>query len=181
MHRIETFRGLVEGLFRDDFCRFQGLWVEEHLRLMKSLRQYFRNDLDKIMIIAAIGQQQLRDTSSPKRTYAPSSDGKLLGDPARFTNVDRLSAATGIPRESVRRKVNELIESGWVVRIGSRALAVHPRAAVDMQPATLTVFDVLDRMFAEFAVALVERGELRIERPKSDVAKVEAARRKADN
>lgn len=167
MARAEAFRGLVEGLFRSDFNRFQGLWVEEHLRLMTVLRRYFGNDMDKIMIMAAIGQQQLRDPALPQRAYAPASVGPLLGNPARYTNVDRIAAATGIPRESVRRKVNELIAAGWVERVGKRALAVHPRAAADMQPATSTVFDILDRMFAEFAARLVERGDLRIERPRA--------------
>jgi hypothetical protein len=164
MQRVQAFRGLVEGLFRSDFTRFQGIWVEEHLRLMKALRVHFGNDLDKVMIIAAIGQQQLRDPALPRLEYASSGEGGLVGDPARFTNVDRLAAATGIPRESVRRKVSELIAAGWVERVGTRALAVRPQAALDMQPASQVEFDMLDRMFAEFAAGLVERGDLKIER-----------------
>lgn len=100
----------------------------------------------------------------PARGYAPQGDGPVRGDRKRFTNVDRIAAATGIPRESVRRKVAALIAAGWVVRFGTRALAIHPQAAVDLQPSTLTVFDVLDRLFAEFAAALVANGELQIER-----------------
>jgi hypothetical protein len=167
MSRATAFRGLVEALFRSDFARFQGLWVEEHLRLMTALRQFVGNDMDKIMIMAAIGQQQLRTPALQARPYAPDAGGALAGDPARYTNVEGLAAATGIPRESVRRKVGELIAAGWVERVGRRALAVHPRAAVVMQPATLIVFDMLDRLFAEFAEELVRRGELRIERPQA--------------
>jgi hypothetical protein len=123
--------------------------------------------MDKIIIMAAIGQQQLRDPTLPPRAYAPDREAEPRGNRARLTNVDRLAAATGIPRESVRRKVKELIEIGWVERVGTRALAVRPAAAADMQPATLTLFSVLDRLFAEFAAALVERGELRIERTRA--------------
>jgi hypothetical protein len=170
MMQGSALRGMVEGLFRSDFNRFQGLWVEEHLRLMKSLRLLFGNDMDKAMIMAAIGQQQLRDPALPKRAYAPARDGAPVGDPARFTNVDRIAAATGIPRESVRRKVNELMARGWVVRVGTRALAVHPSAAFDMQPSTGIVFDMLDRLFAEFAAALAERGDIRIERIRDGTA-----------
>lgn len=165
MDTVKAFRGLVEGLFRSDFIKFQAIWVEEHLRLMKSLREIFGNDMDKIMIVAAIGQQQLRDPAVSARPYEPRTDGELLGNTVRFTNVDRLAASIGIPRESVRRKVNELIAAGWVERVGTRGLAVRPVAAVDMQPATLTAFDVLDRLFAVYAAELVKRGELRIERP----------------
>jgi hypothetical protein len=162
MTEAPTMRGLVERLFRSDFPRYQTIWVEEHLRLMLALRRFVANDLDKIIILAVIGQQQLSDPTRPPAAYAPSDEAPPPVYSARFTNVDRISAATGIPRESVRRKVNELIEAGWVVRIGSRALAVLPGAAVDMQPATEIVFDMLDRIFAEFAAALAERGEIRI-------------------
>lgn len=178
MNRAEDFRGLIEGLFRTDFNRFFGLWGEEHLRLMLVLRQYCGNDLDKIIIMASIGQQQLRDPALPPRDYAPTTDSQLLGNKARYTNVDGLASATGIPRESVRRKVNELIEAGWVERVGTRGLAMRPQSAVDMQPATLTVFAVLDRLFAEFAIGLIERGELRIERPGPGSAPADARKRK---
>jgi hypothetical protein len=164
MTRSLALRGQVERLFRSDFPRFQGLWVEQHLRLMLALRRHVGNDLDKIIILSAIGQQQLGDPGRQQRAYAPSAQGEPPDHSGRFTNIDRIAAATGIPRESVRRKVNELIKVGWVVRTGSRALAVHPRAAVDMQPATETVFDMLDRLFAEFAAALAERGDVRIAR-----------------
>lgn len=167
MNTVQAYRGLVEGLFRSDFIRFQALWVEEHLRLLQSLRKIFGNDLDKIIIVAMIGQQQLRDPAVQPSPYAPSTEGEPLGNRERFTNVESLASATGIPRESVRRKVNEMIADGWVERVGTRGLAVRPVAAVDMQPATLTAFDMLDKLFAEYAAALVKRGDLRIERPRS--------------
>lgn len=168
MTGAQPLRGLVEALIRSDFNRFHGMWVEEHLRLMVALRATFGNDLDKIIILAAIGQQQLRDPTLSRRPYAPDATAAPSGNPARFTNVDGLAAATGIPRESVRRKVNELIAVGWVVRIGSRRLAIHPRAAVDLEPSTRIVFDMLDRLFAEFAAGLAERGMVRIERDGSE-------------
>jgi hypothetical protein len=171
MRKVQEFRGLIDGLFHSDFVRFQGIWVEEHLRLMTALRVFFGNDMDKIIIMAAIGQQQLRDPALPPLAYAPRREGMPFGDRARLTNVDRLAAATGIPRESVRRKVKELIALGWVERVGTRALAVRPAAAADMQPATLTLFSVLDRLFAEFAAALVERGQLRIERTRTGTSR----------
>jgi hypothetical protein len=179
MKRVEAYRGFVKGLFGSDFNTFQSLWVEEHLRLMLSLRRYFGNDMDKIIIMAVIGQQQLRDPSLPKRAYAPVSDDPVLGDQSRYTNVDRISAATGIPRESVRRKVHELISVGWLERTGTRALSVRPQAAVDMQPATLTVFDVLDRLFAEFAAELVQRGTFKIELPCTEAGQKNEKRSKA--
>lgn len=43
-------------------------------------------------------------------------------------NALSISEATGIPRETVRRKVKELEERGWLVREGARRLTLAPRA-----------------------------------------------------
>jgi DNA-binding MarR family transcriptional regulator len=47
-------------------------------------------------------------------------------------NALSISAATGIPRETVRRKVKELEKRGWLVREGPRSLTLAPRAIEQM-------------------------------------------------
>ncbi|MDY0065832.1 MAG: hypothetical protein RBS02_05575 [Steroidobacteraceae bacterium] len=43
-------------------------------------------------------------------------------------NALSISEATGIPRETVRRKVKELEQRGWLIREGARSLTLAPRA-----------------------------------------------------
>ena len=47
-------------------------------------------------------------------------------------NALSISEATGIPRETVRRKVKELEARGWLVREGPRSLTLAPRAIEQM-------------------------------------------------
>ncbi len=73
-------------------------------------------------------------------------------------NALSISAATGLPRETVRRKVKELERRGWLVREGARSLTLAPRA-IDQMGApgralmdefreTARVLQVLDDAFA---------------------------------
>lgn len=59
------------------------------------------------------------------------SEQVLSGDvetlPTLWTNIRSIADSTGIPRETVRRKVNDLIEAGLVKRSG-QLLTATPRA-----------------------------------------------------
>lgn len=52
----------------------------------------------------------------------------LPGQKVAPCNALSISAATGVPRETVRRKVKELQRRGWLVREGARSLTLAPRA-----------------------------------------------------
>lgn len=49
-------------------------------------------------------------------------------------NALSISNATGMPRETVRRKVKELEKRGWLVREGARSLTLTPRAIEQLGP-----------------------------------------------
>lgn len=59
------------------------------------------------------------------------SERVLAGDlealPTLWTNIRSIADSTGIPRETVRRKVNDLIEAGLVKRSG-QLLGITPQA-----------------------------------------------------
>ncbi len=143
---------------REDFARTQWLWVEGHLRILVELRQVFGNDLDKIMILAVIGQQMLGDPLLQTLRFEQLGNGAPPLSQQRLTNIGSVAAVTGIPRESVRRKVDELVKAGWVVRGANGHLAVNARASSDLSPPTLTAIEMLDELFTQFAGLLVARG-----------------------
>jgi len=62
------------------------------------------------------------------------SEKVLSGDldtlPTLWTNIRSIADSTGIPRETVRRKVNDLIKDGLVKRSG-QLLTITPRAFPD--------------------------------------------------
>lgn len=47
------------------------------------------------------------------------------GEGVAFSNVHSLAQSTGIPRETVRRKVHELIAAHWLLRLEDGGLVLH--------------------------------------------------------
>ena len=76
-----------------------------------------------------------------------------------------IATAVGIPRESVRRKVNELVAAGWVVRDDAGHLAVAPRAAADLGPATLDAIAMLDGLFGQYLTMMIGKGWIEVVTP----------------
>jgi hypothetical protein len=142
--------GVVRRLYEIDFRAAHSLWVEEFLGLLLEFRRVFGNDLDKLIIVAAIGQQLLRDRHLPLRSLEEWMGRPLIDRPGRGTNIDALARATGIPRESVRRKVNELLTDGLIFRNDRRMLEIAPGAAARLAGTTEATIIMLDRLVAGY-------------------------------
>jgi hypothetical protein len=90
-------------------------------RFFRETRELCGGDLDKAQVLLEV---IVRANQHPR--YRRLKPAELEGDraeaepalPSLGTNVRSIAASTGIPKESVRRKVLELIEAGWVVREG---------------------------------------------------------------
>jgi hypothetical protein len=158
-----ALRGLVRRLMLERFTETQSIWVEGHLNLLCDLRRILGNDLDKAIILAVVGQRMLRaaitETHSHEQVLAGVED--VIDE--RLTNIESVTAATGLPRESVRRKVHEMIEAGWMRRTSHGGLAIEPTGAIELQSSTGIAMDLLDLVFARFAGLMVREGWLAIE------------------
>jgi predicted transcriptional regulator len=163
--KSSKFAGLVRLLYQQRFPEAQGLWVEGFLRLMVELRRVFGNDLDKVIILSAIGQQLLLDARLPARTYDQWIDTPLVEGRERVTNIDALARATGIPRESVRRKVNELIADGLVVRNEGHRLMIASGAAARLADSTEITIEMLDTLLSSYLAMMVRLKALEVSMP----------------
>ena len=85
-------------------------------------------DLDKLFIILAVAMR----TAEDKRVLDIDPDDVLSGVvetyPSLSTNVRSIADSTGIPKESVRRKVAALVEAGWIHR-EDNSLSLAPHAS----------------------------------------------------
>ncbi len=160
MSNPPALRGLIEQLYATDFPAAQSIWVEAFLPLLIDLRRVFGNDLDKVIILSVIGQQMLRDPAMPALSHDDARTGSLPVWPWRTTNIDALARTTGIPRESVRRKVAELIADNLVVRADSGGLTIQAGASARLASSTLVTIAMLDTVFEKFLTLLRTRGEL---------------------
>jgi hypothetical protein len=112
-------------------CQKEGLekskllyrWGGLLLAILIKRRNYYSGDLDQFMIhmVLVLGEIKAMNVAADlrPRSIAPPST-------ARGVNVQSLSDITRIPRESVRRKLTMLIESGLVRRSADGLLYLGP-------------------------------------------------------
>ena len=100
------------------------------LDCLVSARRHFGGDLDLLIIYVLVGLRTLQDPRAPSLTWNALGAGGEQDLPSLFTNVRSISASTGIPYETARRKVARLIELGWLRREGDN-LALTSKALTD--------------------------------------------------
>lgn len=151
LRNSDDIRTKITSLLHEKFSDYQPLWVEHHLRLLCNLRQTFGNDLDKSIILAVVGQRMLQIGLDRPIDFDQAKTGNYKLDLSRMTNVESIAEATGIPRETVRRKVSELLEIGWLERSAKGGLSVTPQATDRLESATQIIAQLLGVMFDALA------------------------------
>ncbi|WPL18233.1 hypothetical protein Thiowin_03294 [Thiorhodovibrio winogradskyi] len=119
---------------------FGQIWpihTEAFCELLVALRRQFDGDLDRMLVLAIIGARTLSrgriDGLSYDGLLSPDRDAKV--DPAPI-NLQSIADYSGIPRETVRRKIRDLERRGWIVKGDNGHLSVAPEAAHALAPAT---------------------------------------------
>ncbi len=106
----------LRHLVADNYPAIARVLLRPLLHLLSISREACGGDVDKFLIMLVIA---IRTTEHPSfATYSPALllSGELPVFPTLGTNVRSVAESIGAPRETVRRKVGELIESGWVSR-----------------------------------------------------------------
>lgn len=116
--------------------------------MMRQLYHQFDGDLVEILVL---GEISLRNVDQFFRKGGAEVPEKLLDDAERRgkllqpCNVLSIAEATGIPRETVRRKVVHLIERGWLVRDERKRLVLKRGAGEKFVKANAkTALDILE-------------------------------------
>lgn len=119
---------------------FQSIWpvhLAAFSRLLRHLRTVFDGDLDLVLILAAISERTPREAwesgVEDLTNILMSEDGRQVQKPI---NIQSVAAYTGIPRETVRRKIERLVAKGWLRRHPDGTISVTGTAAVELEEAT---------------------------------------------
>jgi DNA-binding IclR family transcriptional regulator len=75
--------------------------------------------------------------------YPDFVDGKRMSASPGRINTQSIADSTGIPRETVRRKLQLLIDRGWIERTPDGGLVITQRVTLAMASATQATFDYL--------------------------------------
>jgi hypothetical protein len=115
-------------------------------------RRHFDGDLDLFLVLCIIG-----DRTFSARHVPPGMDFDKWNSTSVDTvrsediNVQSISDFSGIPRETVRRKLNSLVEKGWVTRDERGFITATNKAKTDLAPLTNASLGYLTRMKAVLA------------------------------
>ena len=136
---------------------FRTVWpvhLEGFTRLLVQLRKRFDGDLDLALVLAVIGSRTQPKHWTPElselgqMTVGESPDGKQFP-----TNIQSVAEYSGIPRETVRRKVAVLQDKGWIVRGADGRLTVTQNAASDLEASTGDTIVYLAALMMAFEAA----------------------------
>jgi hypothetical protein len=110
---------------------------------LSRVRGRFDGDLDCALILGEIGHFNMQKIISRHRTPDATMREALMqtqtvkyyseipdiGDLIKHCNALSISASTGIPRETVRRKIQWLQEQGWIEKNAKGHLSITPLTA----------------------------------------------------
>lgn len=93
------------------------LLTDFFIEYLRTLYQAFDGDIPMALVLGEIGQATTRRFTEASRHDAlpiESADAGVLPGAERPCNAFSASVASGVPRETARRKVRELAERGWI-------------------------------------------------------------------
>jgi CRP-like cAMP-binding protein len=142
----------LRALVADNYPLLARSLLRPLMKLLSASRDACGGDVDKFLIMVVVA---IRTTEHP--LFATYSQEQLLSGeipvfPSLGTNVRSVADSIGAPRETVRRKVAELTESGWISRQGNElrftALAYQQlsgvREAIELM--AVSNFEVVDEL-----------------------------------
>lgn len=103
----------IRSVFVTDYRAYQYRFVEFFIEHLTDISRVFRGDLQAMIVLAIVGQVQLRATRNALQAGLDPAD---LSPERLSVNASSIAEVTGIPRETVRRKLDKLVERGWLIR-----------------------------------------------------------------
>lgn len=82
-------------------------------------RDLLGGDAEKILIMLVVSIRTKQHPEFVEHTTAELTSGEIPVLPSLGVNVRSIAESTGIAKETVRRKVAELVEAGFLVRVES--------------------------------------------------------------
>ncbi len=113
-------------------------FIAEHLA---DVSRVFEADLQSVLVLALVGQMEIeariRSNFSGEGKMPPEA---LVGKPPRI-NASSIAEVSGIPRETVRRKLEGLAQRGWVERDANGLWHIRTDNS-ELTPARRELFDI---------------------------------------
>ena len=130
----------------NEFARIWPAHVENFTWHLIQCRRHFSGDMDRLLVLCVIGDRTLSARNMPDTLKVRDLGNTNV--PKEPINLQSIADFSGIPRETVRRKLQDLTALGWVERDERGNFAATPKAAADLAPLTEIAIKYLARMKA---------------------------------
>ncbi len=128
------------------------------LDLLSVSRDACGGDIDKFLIILVIAVRTTEHALFATFTPEQLLSGEIPVFPSLGTNVRSVAESVGVPKETVRRKVIELAEAGWIARKGNE-LRFTARAYRDLAGVRASIERLAVRNFQTVAELVGASGD----------------------
>ncbi|MDT0576160.1 hypothetical protein RM533_08160 [Croceicoccus sp. F390] len=133
------------------FGKLHAKQVEALIRHLIDCRRVFDGDLDLFLVLTIVGERTFQARSAPEdmdmHDFAAGSVSNLC--PAAI-NLQSIADFSGIPRETVRRKIETLIEKGWVARDARKYITATDKAKENLVELTRSAVQFRNAMETAF-------------------------------
>lgn len=147
----------MEDKVKAVFGKVWPVHVHSLTRFLIECRRTFDDDLDMFLVLAVIGERTYsQQHADPTLTYEDFKSGKAAMTPPRDINLRSIADFSGIPRETVRRKIAELSDKGWLTRNSEGSLVATRKASKDLEPLTAASITYIAEMMILLKAALSE-------------------------
>jgi hypothetical protein len=115
--RADVAAEAFEARYQDYQYRF----VEFLVAHLSDVGRMFNGDLQAVLVLAVIGQTALNAARAAAAERLSAAD---LPPERLSTSASRIADVTGIPRETVRRRLLLLEERGWIARAADSSVRI---------------------------------------------------------
>lgn len=101
---------------RENYPRVASDLLRPLLNVFSAAREVCDGDIDKFLILLVLGMRITEHPEFKRLTHSQIMAGEPATLPSLGTNTRSIAASVGIPKETARRKLAELVDCGWLVR-----------------------------------------------------------------
>lgn len=120
----------------DHFGRIHAESVAALCHYLIDCRRFFNGDLDLFLVLVIIGERSFAQHNAPDISFAQWEVAAVNSVRREAINLQSIADYSGIPRETVRRKLDWLIKRGWVARDHRRYFYATDQAKRDLETLT---------------------------------------------
>lgn len=135
---------LSEETLRRNFGRVHALHVAALAQHLIACRAVCDGDLDLFLVLTIIGERTFSPHNAPDAmSHEAFLSGTVRDVEPEAINLQSIADYSGIPRETVRRKIETLIEKGWVERDARRFVTATDKANESLRGLTASTLRYL--------------------------------------